>query len=117
VAKVEEPKVAPKAEEPKKAEAVAKTEPAAGTAAAKVTAGAWFVQLASVKDTAGAASEYKKLQAKHAGLSGVEYRTQRADLAKGTFYRIQAGPMGKDSATSVCNSIKAKGGSCLVVAK
>ncbi len=113
-AKVEE---APKAEEPKKAEAVAKTEPAAGTTAAKVTAGGYFVQLASVKDTSGAAGEFKKLQAKHAGLSGLEFRTQRADLAKGTFYRIQAGPISKESATSICNGIKSKGGSCLVVAK
>lgn len=99
------------------AASVAKTEPAAGTTAAKVTAGTWFVQLASVKDTAGAATEYKKMQAKYSGLGGVDYRTQRADLAKGTFYRIQAGPMSKDSATSVCNGIKAGGGSCLVVSK
>lgn len=112
VAKVEEPKA-----EPKKAETVAKTEPAAGTTAAKVTSGTYFVQLASVKDTAGAPAEYKKMQAKYSGLSGVDFRTQRADLAKGTFYRIQAGPMSKDSATSTCNGIKAKGGSCLVVAK
>lgn len=110
------PETVAKAETPK-AETVAKTEPAAGTTAAKITAGTYFVQLASVKDTSGASGEYKKLQAKYTGLSGVEYRTQRADLAKGTFYRIQAGPMSKDSATSVCNGIKAKGGSCLVVAK
>lgn len=114
VAKAEPaPAPAPKKEEVE----AAKTEPAAGTTAAKVTAGTWFVQLASVKDTAGAAGEYKKLQAKYSGLGGVDYRTQRADLAKGTFYRIQAGPMSKDSATSVCNSIKSGGGSCLVVAK
>ncbi len=98
---------------------VEKTEPAAGTTAAKaVTPGGYFVQLASVKDNSGAASEYKKMQAKYSGLSGVDYRTQKADLgAKGTFYRIQAGPMSKDSAASICGSIKSSGGSCLVVAK
>lgn len=112
VAKVEEPKKVEPA-----AKAAAKTEPAAGTTAAKVTSGTYFVQLASVKDTAGAPAEYKKMQAKYTGLSGIEFRTQRADLAKGTFYRIQAGPMSKESATSTCNGIKAKGGSCLVVAK
>lgn len=120
IAKAEAPKEEPKVE-PKKAEptakSVAKTEPAAGTTAAKVTPGGFYIQLASVKDTGGAPAEYKKMQAKYTGLSGVEFRTQRADLAKGTFYRIQAGPMSKDSATSVCNGIKAKGGSCLVVAK
>lgn len=112
VAKLDEPKKI------EKAETVAKTEPAAGSTAAKaVTPGGFYVQLASVKDTAGAAGEYKKMQAKYTGLSGVEFRTQRADLAKGTFYRIQAGPMSKDSAASVCNGIKGQGGTCLVVAK
>lgn len=96
----------------------AKTEPAAGTTAAKVSPGGSYVQLASVKDPSGAASEYKKMQAKYTALSGVKFRAQEANLgAKGTFYRIQAGPMSKDSAASVCNSIKAKGGSCLVVTK
>lgn len=110
-AKVEEPKAAE--------EKAAKAEPAAGSTAAKaVTPGNFYVQLASVKDSSGAAAEYKKMQAKYSGLSGVDFRTQQADLgAKGTFHRIQAGPMSKDSAASVCNSIKAAGGSCLVVAK
>ncbi|PZQ44216.1 MAG: hypothetical protein DI551_10610 [Micavibrio aeruginosavorus] len=109
---------APVAKIEPKEEVVAKTEPAAGTAAAKVTPGGYYVQLASVKSTAGAASEYKKMQVKYSALSGVKYRTQEANLgAKGTFYRIQAGPMSKESASSVCGSIKAKGGSCLVTAK
>ncbi len=115
VAKVEEKKV-----EPKVAEKVAKTEPAAGAASAAkaVTPGGSYVQLASVKNVGGAASEYKKMQVKYPSLSGVSFRTQEANLgAKGTFHRIQAGPMSKDSAASVCNAIKAKGGSCLVVTK
>lgn len=97
----------------------AKIESAAGTTAAKtVAAGGYYIQLASVKDTSGAASEYKKLQAKYSGLSGIDYRTQKADLAKGTFYRIQAGPMSKDDATRICNQIKqADKNGCLVVAK
>jgi hypothetical protein len=50
-------------------------------------------------------------------LSGAEYRVQRADLgAKGVFFRIQAGPMSKDSAKSVCDAIKAsKPGGCVIV--
>ncbi len=97
----------------------AKIESAAGTTAAKtVAAGGYYIQLASVKDTSEAASEYKKLQAKYSGLSGIDYRTQKADLAKGTFYRIQAGPMSKDDATRICNQIKqADKNGCLVVAK
>ncbi len=121
-AKVEEKAVekpAEKTAEKATAKEVAKAEPAAGSTAAKaVTPGNYYIQLASVKDSSGAASEYKKMQAKYTGLSGVDFRSQKADLgAKGTFYRIQAGPMSKDSATSVCGSIKSSGGSCLVVAK
>jgi len=108
-----------KAEAPApKAEAAAKVEPAAGTTASKVKPGGYYVQLASVKSTSGASAEYKKMQAKYTSLSGVEFRTQEANLGeKGTFYRIQAGPMSKESASSICGGIKGKGGSCLVVAK
>lgn len=115
-----EPTPAPKpiAKAEPEEDTAAKTEPAAGTTAAKVAPGGSYVQLASVKDPSGAAGEYKKMQVKYSALSGVDFRTQKADLgAKGTFYRIQAGPMSKDSATSICSGIKAKGGSCLVVTK
>ncbi len=97
----------------------AKIESAAGTTAPKaISSGNSYVQLASVKSTAGANAEYKKLQAKYSSLSGVEYRTQEADLgAKGIFHRIQAGPMSKADATRICNEIKSKGGSCLVAGK
>lgn len=112
---------APKVEEPESAEVKtepAKVEPAAGTTAAKVTPGGSYVQLASVKDASGADREYKKMQAKYSALSGVRYRTQEANLgAKGTFHRIQAGPMSKESASRICASIKSSGGSCLVVTK
>lgn len=112
----------PKAEPVEKVEAekAAKAEPAAGsTAAAGVSPGGAYVQLASVKSVAGAAGEYKKLQAKYSGLSGLKFRTQEANLgAKGTFHRIQAGPMSKDDATRICNDIKkTTPGGCLVVTK
>jgi len=112
-------KAAPVEEPAAEAKAAAKTEPAAGTTAAKaVTGGSHYVQLASVKNTAGAEAEFKKLQAKYSALNGIKYRTQEANLgAKGTFYRIQAGPMSKEEATRICTDIKSKGGSCLVAGK
>lgn len=117
IAPAVEEKPAPVVEE-KEEKKAAIVEPAAGTTAAKITPGGYFVQLASVKDSSRAAAEYKKMQAKFTGLQGVDFRSQQADLgAKGTFYRIQAGPMSKDSASSLCGSIKSGGGSCLVVAK
>ncbi len=119
---VQVPESAPVAKAPVKTEAVktiAKTEPAAGTTASKaVQPGGYYIQLASVKDDAKAGDEWKKLQVKYTALSGLKYRTQKADLAKGTFYRIQAGPMAKESATSICDSIKkTTPGACLMVAK
>ena len=93
-------------------------EPAAGAAAsAKTTgSGSYYVQLASVDAESKASIEWKNLQKKFSSLSGQQYRVERADLAKGTFYRIQAGPMDKATATTVCDSIKAqKPGGCLLV--
>jgi hypothetical protein len=101
-----------------KAEEVAKVEPASGTpATAKITPGNYYVQLGSVKSESGAASEWSKLQKSFGTLAGLDYRVQRAEVAdKGTFFRIQAGPMSKDSANSVCGAIKSqKPGGCIIV--
>jgi hypothetical protein len=102
------------------AERVAATEPAAGAAAAPVGTiqpGSTYIQLASISAESAAPKEWAKLQKTFPSLAGAEYRVQRADLgAKGVFFRIQAGPMSKDSAKSVCDSIKAsKPGGCLIV--
>lgn len=97
-------------------------EPAAGAATATpkaIASGTHFVQLASIQDSSKAATEFKKLQAKYSSLSNMDYRLQEAQIAgKGTFYRIQAGPVSKADAESACAAIKAQaGGSCLIVAK
>lgn len=43
---------------------------------------------------------------------------QEASLDRGTFYRIQAGPISKDSADEICREIKAiTPVGCLVVKK
>jgi hypothetical protein len=100
------------------AASAAAVEPASGasTAGTAITPGKYYVQVGSVKAEEGAAGEWGKIQKTHAELSGLEYRVERANLDKGTFFRIQAGPMSKDSASSLCNSIKAtKPGGCLVV--
>ena len=96
----------------KKAAAI---EPAAG--GFDIRPGSHYVQLGSVKTAAGATSEWGKIQKKYpAELSGSKYRVERADLGdRGVFFRIQAGPMSKDSASAICGSIKAQTpGGCLV---
>jgi len=98
---------------------VANIEPAAGAAlgAGRVNAGAYFVQLASITDRSRASSEWAKMQGKYNALTQTTFRVQEASLNKGTFYRIQAGPMSKAGAEKLCASLKAsqKPGGCFVV--
>lgn len=101
------------------AASVAKIEPAAGaasTAAKAVTPGGYYVQVGAVRSQSGASGEWSKIQAKYSALGGLKYRTQEANLgAKGVFYRIQAGPMSKESADSICGRMKSQTpGACLV---
>jgi cell division protein FtsN len=83
-----------------KVEAVKETVPPA--------AGDYYIQLGSVKSEDGAESEWKKIVAKYPSiLSGYGHRVESADLGdKGVFYRIQAGPVSQEAATSACNAIK-----------
>jgi hypothetical protein len=92
--------------------------PAAGSQiGAAISPGDYFVQLGSVTNAAGAEGEWGKLvKAFPAQLNGVDHRIKSADLGeRGTYYRIQAGPMAKASAQGMCDAIKAqKPGGCLV---
>lgn len=96
-----------------------KVEPSAGIAAPAldIRTGDYYVQLASISERARADKEWAKMQSDYGVLSGVSYRVQSADLgSRGTFFRIQAGPFSKDTASAVCNNIKTKKpGGCLVV--
>lgn len=84
------------------------------------SSGDYVVQLASVKSMDGAETEWKMLVAKYPSiLSGYSKNIETADLGdKGTFYRIQAGPVSKEKATATCNAIKAiNPNGCLVKKK
>ena len=80
------------------------------------SSGDYFIQLASIKYKSRAEAEWTKLQQKYGQLSGYGHRVESADLGeRGMYYRIQAGPMAKDEASSVCDSIKRiTPGGCLV---
>lgn len=103
-----------------------RAEPAAGNATDKASstpvkaAGAYYIQLGSVKDRAGAEAEWRKVQKEFpAQLGDLTLRVQEANLgARGTFYRIQGGPVDQASAKTICNSLAAKrSGGCLVVSR
>jgi outer membrane biosynthesis protein TonB len=75
------------------------------------------LQLASVGQEPLAAGEWQRLSRKYPDLlGGVGYRVVAADLgAKGTFYRVQAGPVDEARAREICDALKAKGDGCIVV--
>lgn len=116
------PKTTPVPQKPSPAQAsqAARVEPAAGAALGSATRETHYVQLSSVRERGRADSEWSGLKKKFPGQLGtLSMRVQEADLgAKGTYYRIQAGPLSKEDASSLCTAIKKqKPGGCLVVAR
>jgi hypothetical protein len=108
--KVAAPKPAP-APEPKQ---LASIQPAAGAAAA----GAFRVQIASLRTTEDAAKSWEKLKTTNPDLLGkLSGNVVRADLGdKGTFYRVVAGPFSdRDAASELCAKLKQRNVGCLVV--
>lgn len=76
------------------------------------------VQIAATKDEASARAEFARLQKAHADLLGnLSATLVKADLGdKGTFYRIQAGPIAdKAQADKLCSQLKPLGIGCIVV--
>lgn len=90
---------------------LSRTEPSSGAASG------FYVQLASLPTKERAEKEWQSLKATYAAELPVKaYRLQEADLgARGTYYRIQAGPMSENAARQACEAIKLKKpGGCLV---
>jgi len=76
------------------------------------------VQIAATKDEASARAEFARLQKAHADLLGnLSATVVKADLGdKGTFYRIQAGPLvDRAQADKLCAQLKPLGIGCIVV--
>jgi len=92
-------------------------EPAAGVEGNYAGAKTHYVQLASISERGRADAEWEKLKKDMAAIPGSSsYRVEEANLDKGTFFRIQAGPYSEAQAKDICDAIKAqKPGGCLVV--
>ncbi|MEK9660891.1 MAG: SPOR domain-containing protein [Alphaproteobacteria bacterium] len=94
-------------------------EPAPETAKPAAPAGpAWRIQLASLTSAVAARSEWTRLQKANADLLGaLDLNVQKATLSKGTYYRIQAGPLAdRAAAGTLCSALKSRKQDCLVVA-
>lgn len=92
--------------------------PPAPPAPAAATAGRYRVQLAALRTPEDAGREWDRLRRAHPDLLGsLTLNVVRADLGgRGTFYRIQAGPIGDDNAAKeLCRRLAEKKVGCLVV--
>lgn len=80
--------------------------------------GGWYVQVASVPSQAGAAAEWKRLQARYASvLGGLGVTYAHVDIAgKGTYYRVRGGPVDPDKARAICSQLKAQNVGCFPIA-
>ncbi|MBT5572566.1 MAG: SPOR domain-containing protein [Alphaproteobacteria bacterium] len=100
---------------------VVETKPAV-QAAPKPTAvpvgGDWKIQLASVSSKAAAEREWKRMQSGNTDVLGkLSLNVQTIKLDRGTFYRIQAGPLAdRAAASSLCGKLKTRKQDCLIVA-
>lgn len=78
--------------------------------------GSKYIQFAATTSEADAKAKCTSLWNKHTVLKPLACRIQKADLgAKGTFYRVQAGPLEASDAQSTCAAIKSAKSDCLVV--
>jgi sporulation related protein len=85
--------------------------------AAPAREGGYAVQVSSQRSEGEAQAAFRSLQAKFPQELGSRHaEIRRADLgAKGVYYRALVGPFGSaEQASSLCRSLKAAGGSCLV---
>jgi hypothetical protein len=91
---------------------------AAQTRSANV-GGKFLIQLAAVRSVERATTEWSRLRRKHPDLlKGLSLTVTKADLGpgKGTFYRLRAGPIAKEStAKSLCARLSRRKIGCLVV--
>ena len=81
----------------------------------------YYIQLASLRNEADARAAYDRIRSNFPNLvKGVSVVFPKADLgSRGTFTRIQIGPMSQHDAQSRCGnySTSAKGGTCLVLSR
>lgn len=106
-AKTEAPKPEPKAEEKE------------DVIELSVPAGSWQVQLMSSNNKSAVEKSWASLTKKYTVLAKQPYEIEKADLgAKGIYYRLKAGAFKtKPEADTLCNDVKALGGTCIVKKK
>ncbi len=60
--------------------------------------------------------EWARLKRRYPELAGMTSSTHKIDVPdKGTFYRIEAGPLDEAAAKSTCTNLRGQGLGCIVV--
>jgi hypothetical protein len=91
--------------------------PAQIASRATAPSGSYAVQVSSQRSEADAQASFRSLQAKYPNqLGGRQAMIHRVELgAKGTYYRAMVGPFASaNEAHTLCSSLKAAGGQCIV---
>ena len=96
--------------------AKAATKPA-GRGVTPTQGGRFRIQIAAFKNEAVARSTWRRVQSAHkAQLGALTLTVERIQIAdKGTFHRVQAGPLNETKARAVCKVLAARGQDCIVV--
>ncbi|MHA1571108.1 MAG: SPOR domain-containing protein [Alphaproteobacteria bacterium] len=102
---------------PEPPQVAAKPDPAPEIKPAASPSVAWRIQLASLSSDKGAKTEWQRIKGRNQELlQNLQLNVQEAKLPRGTFYRIQAGPLAdKAAAQRLCTSLKERKQDCLVV--
>jgi hypothetical protein len=91
---------------------------APAAAAPKVTAGggAYSLQLSAVRSSDAVPEEWARLKRRFPDLASLKNSTHKIDVPdKGTFYRLEAGPLDEAAAKSTCARMREQGLGCIVV--
>jgi SPOR domain len=87
---------------------VAKATPAGG--------GSYRLQLSAVRSADAVPEEWARLKRRYPELAGMSNSTSKIDTPdKGTFYRVEAGPLDEAAAKSTCTRLRGQGLGCIVV--
>ena len=102
---------------PPKAPPKAATDTASTAAIRPVTGGRFRVQIAAFKAEAAARGAWIRVQKAHKSeLGALDLTIERINIAgKGTFHRVQGGPLDERSARRVCGILDTRNQACIVV--
>jgi len=88
-----------------------------GTAPAHAAGGGGYrLQLSAVKTQDAVEPEWARLKHRFPELAALKIFSSKIDVAgKGTFYRVEAGPLDEAAAKSTCTHLRVQGTGCIVV--